>query len=221
MVEERFEEALEDARKADKICSTTPYIYLLQNYPLLGVPFTVKESCSLKPLSKCVGSVPRANIKADKDGEAVAHLKSAGAIPLLISATPELCLNWESNTHVNGCTRNSYNLKRTSGGSSGGEGALIGAGASLFGVGSDVAGSIRVPSLFNGIFGHKPTAKVVSLVGHLPESNHEIDDYLVIGPMARYAKDLPILVHIMAGPNAAKLRLTEPINTKDIKVSFI
>lgn len=223
MVEERFEDALEDARKADKICSSTPYIYLLQNYPLLGVPFTVKESCSLKPLSKCVGSVPRANIKSVKDGEAVGYLKSAGAIPLLISTTPELCLNWETNTHVNGCTKNSYDFKRTPGGSSGGEGALIGAGASLFGVGSDVAGSIRVPALFNGIFGHKPTAKVISLNGHIPESTPEIDNYLVIGPMARYAKDLPILVHIMAGSNAGKLRLTEPINTRDIKVidSFI
>lgn len=220
IVEERFEEALEDARKADKICETTPYIFLQQNYPLLGVPFTVKESCSLKSFSKCVGSVPRANIKADKDGEAVGYLKSSGAIPLLISTTPELCLNWESNTHVNGCTKNSYNLKRTSGGSSGGEGALIGAGASLFGVGSDVAGSIRVPSHFNGIFGHKPTANVVSLFGHLPESTPEIDNFLVIGPMVRYAKDLPILLHIMAGPNAEKLRLTGSINTKEIKVSF-
>lgn len=132
-----------------------------------------------------------------------------------------MCLNWESNTHVNGCTKNSYNLKRTSGGSSGGEGALIGAAASLFGVGSDVAGSIRVPAFFNGIFGHKPTAKVISLDGHLPKSTPEIDNYLVIGPMARYAKDLPILVHIMAGSNADKLRLTEPINTRDIKASFI
>lgn len=83
-----------------------------------------------------------------------------------------------------------------------------------------MAGSIRVPSLFNGIFGHKPTAKVVSLIGHLPESTPEIDNFLVIGPMARYAKDLPILVHILAGPNADKLRLTEPVNTKDIKVSL-
>lgn len=168
-----------------------------------------------------MGSIPRASIKADKDGEAVGNLKSAGAIPLLISTTPELCLNWESNTHVNGCTRNSYDFKRTSGGSSGGEGALIGAGASLFGVGSDVAGSIRVPSHFNGIFGHKPTAKVVSLNGHLPESTPEIDNFLVIGPMARYAKDLPILLHVMAGSNAEKLRLTGSINTKEIKVSFI
>lgn len=97
---------------------------------------------------------------------------------------------------------------------------FLGAGASLFGPGSDFGGSIRVPSLFTGIFGHKPTAGVVSLKGHFPNSNDKnFQTYLVVGPMARYAKDLMPLLHIMTDKNP-KLRLEEPFHTKDIKVGF-
>lgn len=100
------------------------------------------------------------------------------------------------------------------------QGALIGSGASLFGIGSDIAGSIRVPALFNGIFGHKPTGGLLSVIGHFPYSTDEcFSNYLVVGPMCRYAKDLPTLLHIMAGKKAEKLRLNEPLYTKNIKVS--
>lgn len=96
---------------------------------------------------------------------------------------------------------------------------MIGAGASLFGIGSDIAGSIRVPAMFNGIWGHKPTGQVLSVKGHFPSSVDEnFSKYLVVGPMCRYAKDLPTLVHIMAGKNADRLRLKDPLFTKDIKV---
>lgn len=99
------------------------------------------------------------------------------------------------------------------------QGALIGCGASLFGIGSDIAGSIRVPALFNGIFGHKPTGGLLSVKGHFPYSSDEcFSNYLVVGPMCRYATDLPTLLHIMAGSKADKLRLNEPLFTKDIKV---
>lgn len=92
----------------------------------------------------------------------------------------------------------------------------------MFGVGSDIAGSIRVPAMFNGIFGHKPTSGIVSLNGHFPNSSNEyFQKYLVIGPMARYARDLPTLLHIMAGENAFKLKLDEPLYTKDIQVILI
>lgn len=74
--------------------------------------------------------------------------------------------------------------------------------------------------MFNGIFGHKPTGGVVSVVGHFPGSSDErFSKYLVIGPMCRYAKDLPTILHIMSGKNASKLRLDEQLYTKDIKVN--
>lgn len=158
VVEERFAAAIEEAKKADELIASAQTIWLIKTYPLLGVPFTVKESCALKGAPLTGGSLPRRSVRASVDGEAVANLRASGCIPLLVSNTPEYCLSWESYNHVTGRTLNPYDSRRTAGGSSGGEGALIGAGASLFGVGSDVAGSIRVPSLFNGIFGHKPTA---------------------------------------------------------------
>lgn len=72
-------------------------------------------------MSHCVGSLPRQGIKADKDSDAVALMRKAGAIPLLVSNTPELCLSWETTNLVTGRTLNPYNLLRTPGGSSGGE----------------------------------------------------------------------------------------------------
>lgn len=76
--------------------------------------------------------------------------------------------------------------------------------------------------MFNGIFGHKPTGGLISIDGHFPSSTDKyFSEYLVLGPMCRYAKDLPTLMHIMAGPNADKLRLTEQLLTKHIKVNNI
>lgn len=97
--------------------------------------------------------------------------------------------------------------------------ALVGAGASLFGIGSDLAGSIRIPAMFVGAFGHKPTGGLMSLKGHFPNCDDEpFQKYLVLGPICRYSKDLPTIVQIMAGENAKKLRFDEPLFTKDIKV---
>jgi fatty acid amide hydrolase 2 len=223
VIEERFDEAINDAKRADKIVAETSLIYVIKNYPLLGVPFTVKESIAVKGMSYVVGSKPRTGIKATQDAVVVEKLKAAGAIPLLVSTTPEYCVSWECSSLVSGRTRNPYDFGRTSGGSSGGEAALNGAGASPFGVGSDVAGSIRIPALFQGIFGHKPTAAIISLEGHFPSSTDKnYNKYLTIGPMCRYAKDLPTLTHIMVDEKFHKmLRLDQPILTNDIKIYYL
>lgn len=174
-------------------------------------------------LSYSVGSVHRKGMVAPADGVAVANLRAAGAIPLLVSATPEFCTSWETYSYVNGRTLNPHDPCRTSGGSSGGEGALIGAGASLFGVASDVAGSIRIPAMFNGVFGHKPTSGVISLVGHHPDAcGTRLEEYLTIGPICRYARDLPTVLHVMAGAEGAtKLNLDQPCLTRDIRVFYM
>lgn len=223
VVENRFEDAISDAQRADKIIAETSPIYAITNYPLLGVPFTVKESIAVKGMSHVGGSIPRVGTKATKDAVVVEKLRAAGAIPLLVSSTPEYCLSWECCTHIKGRTLNPYDASRTSGGSSGGEGALNGAGASVFGLGSDIAGSIRVPGMFNGVFGHKPTEGIISLDGHFPSSSDKnFNRYLTIGPMCRYAKDLPTLVHLMANDESRKLlRLDEPLHTKDINILYL
>lgn len=104
-------------------------------------------------------SLSRKGVMGERDALAVNLLRKAGAIFIAVTNTPELCLNWETNNLTVGRTLNPYNTHYTSGGSSGGEGALIGSGGSMAGLGSDIAGSIRIPANFNGIFGHKPTAR--------------------------------------------------------------
>ncbi|GBP76727.1 Fatty-acid amide hydrolase 2 [Eumeta japonica] len=167
VVEERFEAALQDARDVDKKLTEAKKIgrveELTQNSPLLGVPFTVKESCSLEGLSNSVGCLNLAGRRATEDGAAVRRVRAAGAIPLLVSNTPELCLGWETSNLLHGTTNNPYCLTRSPGGSSGGEAALLASGASPLSVSSDIAGSIRVPAAFCGVFGHKPTPGTVQL----------------------------------------------------------
>ncbi|XP_066993841.2 fatty-acid amide hydrolase 2-B [Anabrus simplex] len=224
VVEDRFSAALEDAREVDKLVASKRKTEqeLEEETPFLGVPFTVKESCKLQGMSYCVGHLPRANIKADKDGEAVHQLRKAGAIPLAVTTTPECCLSWETNNLVTGKTLNAFDRTRTSGGSSGGEGALLGSGASVIGVGSDIAGSIRLPAMYNGVFGHKPTPGYVPVIGHYPYSQDpEFCRYLVLGPMARYAMDLKPMLKIMAGNKAELLKLDEKVDLHKIKAFYM
>lgn len=89
--------------------------------------------------------------------------------------------------------------------------------------GSDIAGSIRVPSHFVGIFGHKPTSGIISIDGHFPASiDKKFIKYLTIGPMCRYAKDLPTLTYLMANESERpRLRLDQPLHTKDINIYYL
>ncbi|XP_043064937.1 fatty-acid amide hydrolase 2-A isoform X2 [Drosophila ficusphila] len=226
IVESRFSAALEEASETDDLIASCQSLAdvekLFEERPLLGLPVTIKESCALEGMTFSVGSLARRDIKAEADGEAVKRLKSAGAIPLLVSATPEYCFSIETDTLLNGRCLNPYDFERTPGGSSGGQGALNGAGASLFGIGSDIGGSIRIPSLYCGLFGHKPSGGVVSVKGHFPNSKDpNIEHYLVEGPMTRFAVDLSELLQIMAGKdNSNKLRLNEPVQLNQIKVQY-
>lgn len=163
------------------------------------------------------GSKSFKNLKATYTGKAVELVIEAGAIPLVVSNTPEYCYSWESFNLVTGRTLNPFDQRRTPGGSSGGEGALLGAGASLIGIGSDLAGSIRVPALNNGVFGHKPTNGYIPIQGHMPYvEDEEILNMIVVGPMTRYAKDLPLLFDIMSEGRVAR---TE-VPLKDIRIFY-
>ena len=147
------------------------------------------------------GLMHRKGIVASEDATAVKRLRAAGAIPLGVTNTAELCMWIESNNHVYGRTNNPYDVRRTAGGSSGGEGAIVGAGASPFGLGSDVAGSIRGPAFFNGVFGHKATGTMVPGTGQFPMAENEALRYLASGPLARRAEDLMPLLRVLAGPD--------------------
>lgn len=224
VVEDRFAAALEDAKKVDQfIRSGEKSIEQIEiETPLLGVPLTIKEACKCADLSFSLGSSLRKGIKAPNDGEAVANLRRAGAIPLCVTNTPELCASIETYNLVTGYTLNPYDMNRTCGGSSGGEAALISAAASPLGIGSDFAGSIRVPCLFCGLFGHKPTPGIVSNEGHLPNlADKEFQKLLNIGPITRSARDLKLALKIMAGDNAAVLDLDKQVKLNELNIFYM
>jgi fatty acid amide hydrolase 2 len=169
--------------------------------PYLGVPCTIKESFSFAGMPNTSGLKARVGVLPTEDAPTVARLRAAGAIPLGVTNTSELCMWLESNNQVYGRTNNPYDPGRMVGGSSGGEGAIVGAGASPFGLGADVGGSIRLPSFFNGIFGHKPSSGVVPSSKQWPPCSGKTWWMLSTGPMCRRAEDLMPLLRILAGPD--------------------
>ncbi|XP_025830744.1 fatty-acid amide hydrolase 2 isoform X2 [Agrilus planipennis] len=226
VVEDRFEEALEEAKAVDKLIASETFTEkeLQVRYPLLGLPLTVKESLAVKGCSNAAGQTIPERPKATSDAVVVEKCRNAGAIPILVSNTPELCLNWETFNKVTGRSKNPYDTRRTCGGSSGGEAALIASGASLIGLGSDICGSLRLPPLFCGIWGHKPSPHAISIDGHYPSC----DDigvwkrFFAVGPLTRYASDLPLMFRVLMNEEMNDhLRFEEQINVSDLKVYFM
>jgi fatty acid amide hydrolase 2 len=198
IVVDRYDAARDEARAADKLTKKTAPEKLP---PFHGVPCTIKESFALTGMPNTSGLVSRKNFIAQSDAVTVARLREAGGIPIGVTNVPELCMWMETNNRVYGRTNNPYDRSRIAGGSSGGEGAIIGAGASPFGLGADVGGSIRMPAFFNGIFGHKGTGGLVPNTGQYPIAANEALRYLSSGPMCRRAEDLMPLLRILAGPD--------------------
>src|SRR6202035_918621 len=105
---------------------------------------------------------------------------------------------------IYGPTNNPYDLGRTPGGSSGGSAAALAAGYGPLSLGSDIGGSLRVPAFHCGIYAHKPTLALVASRGHTPPPLPPLPfdpDLAVIGPMARSAADLTLLLDVVAGPD--------------------
>lgn len=224
IVEDRFEDALEEARAIDsEIAKGVKTVEEMErDTPLLGLPVTVKESIAVKGMINQGGRVFKQKRVAQYDAPCVVLVKKHGGIILLVSNTPELCMCWETYNNVSGQTRNPYDLTRTPGGSSGGEAALISSGASLIGLSSDIAGSARLPAMFTGIYGHKPTPYAISPKGHIPASNVEYwGDFFTIAPMTRYASDLPLLLKCVNDPNGRKLDLDKRVDVNNIKFFYM
>jgi amidase len=172
--------------------------------PLHGVPVSIKDQYATKGLRTTNGYLPQADYVADEDATVVARLKGAGAIVLGKTNQPILGMDVQSANPIFGTTNNPWDLGRTPGGSSGGEGAAIAAGLSPLGMGADIGGSIRIPAHFSGIFGLKPTERRVSGAGigvGLPGASgyqswrHRIS----YGPLARSIEDLALAFSIIAG----------------------
>jgi amidase len=169
--------------------------------PLHGVPFTVKD------IFDTAGVVTTAGLRKLKtnvpthDATVVARMKAAGAIMIGKTNCPPGGIGDDSANSMHGGTRNPYNLERSPGGSSSGEAAIIAAGGSPIGIGSDSGGSIRLPAHFCGIAALKPTAGRVPSTGGYELVGGLTDPRSQVGPMARFVDDLWLLLPIMAGPD--------------------
>ncbi len=170
---------------------------------LHGLPISVKEFLAVDGMPITGGIAARAHQRASADGTVVARLRAAGAVILGVSNVPEGGLWMETYNTIWGRTRNPWDLSRTPGGSSGGEGALVAAGAVALGMGSDLGGSIRIPAAFCGVAGHKPTGGLVPNTGHFPPVSTRAGRYLCTGPIARTVADLRLALSVVAGPDGA------------------
>ncbi len=170
--------------------------------PFHGVPFSVKDSIEVEGTVCTAGTLGYRNApKSTRDATLVARLRAAGAVPIAKTNLPDLLFAFESDNLLFGRSNNPYDLSRTPGGSSGGEAALIASCGSPFGLGSDAAGSVRLPAHYCGIASIKPTSGRLARTGHVPPAGGWIEALWQIGPMARRVEDLVALMPILLGPD--------------------
>ena len=172
--------------------------------PLLGIPLTVKESYNVAGLPTTWGFPAQKDFVPSEDALSISRVKQAGGVILGKTNVPIGLGDWQSYNEIYGTTNNPYDLGRTPGGSSGGSAAALAAGYGPLSLGSDIGGSLRVPAFHCGVYAHKPTFALVPSRGHTPPPNPPLPfdrDLSVIGPMARSAADLSLLLDVVAGPD--------------------
>jgi amidase len=194
--------------------------------PLHGVPFSVKDSIDVAGAKTTAGTWGRRHAyPAPADATLVRRLRQAGGIPIAKTNLPDLLFSFETDNLIYGRTNNPYDLNRTPGGSSGGESALIAACGSPLGLGSDAAGSVRLPAAFCGITSIKPTSGRLPRTGHVPPAAGWLEALWQIGPMARFTEDLLLAMHLLAHEDdadftAPPVELLPPSNLKSVRIAF-
>ena len=194
-----FERALAAARAADSALARGAPLG-----PLHGLPMTIKESYDVAGLPTTWGRPSAAQNVARADAVVVERFKNAGALFLGKTNVPLDLADFQSYNAVYGTTNNPWDPKRTPGGSSGGSAVALAAGLTGLESGSDIGGSIRNPSHYCGVYGHKPTLGVVPVRGHQPPGVPPVPqdpDLAVVGPLARSAEDLALAREVIAGPD--------------------
>jgi fatty acid amide hydrolase len=194
VVVRRDEQALAEADAADAAIGRGDEVGLLH-----GVPVTVKESLGLTGTPSTFGLPGLRSRPVESDDPYIARLRGAGAIVIGKTNVAQLLIAYESVNPVHGRTRNPWRLDRTPGGSSGGEAAIIAAGGSALGLGSDILGSVRIPAAFTGIAAFKPTAGRTPdrQRGSIPLGQQAIVSQ--IGPLATTVADLTLALRVITG----------------------
>lgn len=193
-----FERARAAARHADRARRRG------EDRPLLGLPVTVKESYNMVGLPTTWGMPQYRNFVPAEDAVQVSRLKAAGAVVLGKTNVPLGLQDLQSFNDIYGTTHNPWDHERTPGGSSGGSAAALASGFGALSIGSDLAGSLRTPAHFCGVYAHKPTLGLAAMRGMTPPPAPALPteaELAVVGPMARTAHDLTLLLDVMAGPD--------------------
>jgi amidase len=189
--------------------------------PLHGLPITIKDAIEVAGIRSTGGAIELRDHVPAADAPSVARLKAAGAIVFGKTNVPRWSGDFQTFNELFGTTNNPWNLERIPGGSSGGPAAAVAAGFTSFELGTDIGGSVRVPSHCCGLFGLKPSYGVVSQRGYLDHVGGGTTDadINVFGPIARGADDLGLLMDVLAGPDpdravAWSLELPPPRRTE-------
>ncbi|HEX4712714.1 amidase family protein, partial [Phenylobacterium sp.] len=209
-----LERALERARAIDDLRGRGETLGLLA-----GLPMTVKDTLDVVGLPASSGLRSLRQRQAE-DATVVKLARQAGAVIWGKTNTPVMAGDWQTFNALYGTTNNPWDQARTTGGSSGGAAAALAAGVTALEIGSDIGGSLRVPASFCGVYSHKPTWGLVDQHGHVPPSpgSWSERDLNVIGPMARSARDLRLLLSVLeAGPLAAK---APPADLKEARIAL-
>lgn len=195
IVQMNVEAARHAARAADDVLPG-------QGGPLHGLPMTIKDAFEVVGMTASCGLPELAQHRPERDADAVARLRAAGAIPFGKTNVPTLAADHQSVNPVYGTSNNPWDVSRTPGGSSGGAAAAVATGLTPVELGSDIGGSIRCPAHFCGIYGHKSSHGLVPLRGHIPPMPGSLlaPPLGVAGPMARDPRDLELLLDVLAAP---------------------
>ena len=199
--ETRYEQAMDQAREAEaRYAGRGP-----EPGPLEGLPVAVKEEAPIEGQRHTLGSVPLRDVVADHTAVFVQRIIDAGGIVHARSTTPEFSCAPFTWTKLWGVSRNPWNTAFSPGGSSGGSAASLAAGSATLATGSDIGGSIRIPSSFCGVTGFKPP------YGRVPEVEiFNLDHYCHEGPLARSVADCALLQNVIAGPHPSDVASLRP-----------
>jgi amidase len=170
--------------------------------PLHGLPMTIKDALCVEGVRSTGGSSLRRDHVPTRNADAVANVVAAGAFCIGKTNVPEWSGDVQTFTTMFGTTKNPWDITRTPGGSSGGPAVAVACGMTAFETGTDIGGSIRIPSAFCGVAGHKPSYGLIPTGGYLdgPDGGLTEPDINVHGPIARSVEDLELALDVLASP---------------------
>jgi len=187
--------------------------------PLAGLPMTIKDTFDVEgmPASSGLESFRRGK---RPDSVVAAHVRQAGAVIWGKTNVPVMAGDFQTYNALYGTTNNPWDVARTCGGSSGGAAAALASRITALEIGSDIGGSLRTPAAFCGVYSHKPTWGLVSQIGHVPPAPGWLSerDLNVVGPMARSARDLRLLLSVLEAGTAAKVQA--PVELKGLRIGL-